>query len=218
MQQYRAKEWFLFRKHLLELAENHCENCGRGPAQGAVIQIHHKVYIPSRKPWEYSPDQCSVLCKGCHAKEHGLIQPTSDWEISGEDDLGGLDGICDYCGNEIRYVFFITHPKWQTMAVGTNCCDRLTRSTQATGYLNQKKRFLISNRWRRIPDDSGSVLLHKGIRLEIISEKNVFRITADGQRGKLTFSSEREARQALFNLLFDGTIQSYLASKNQSRL
>jgi hypothetical protein len=91
---------------------------------------------------------------GCHAREHGKIMPDSDWELSYEDDLGGLEGTCDKCGTELRYVFYIWHKLWGSLAVGTNCCDKLTGTTDASEYTNKRittqkrcNNFVRSKKW-----------------------------------------------------------------------
>lgn len=34
------------------------------------IQVHHKVYVSGRKPWEYDDRYLVTLCNECHEKEH----------------------------------------------------------------------------------------------------------------------------------------------------
>jgi len=131
----------------------------------------------------------------------------------GEDDLGGLDGVCDNCGIEIRYVFFIEHPKWNSMAVGTDCCDFLTGNSEATErrrLVDRKKRFVSSSRWKSLPHRSGAVISQTGIQLEIRKTNEQFQIFVDGISGKQRFSTELEARSTTFDLLSAGTIQDFL--------
>ena len=113
---YSAKPWLEFRNTAIKLAEGKCERCGKDQQHGAILQVHHKKYQLERKPWEYDHHECEVLCKGCHAEAHGLIQPHSDWELVGEDDLGDLSGTCDYCGIEIRTSTsfnILNGPQWE---------------------------------------------------------------------------------------------------------
>lgn len=196
-----------------------CERCGTGRSEGVILQVHHKYYIPGRKPWEYNPEQCEVLCKKCHAIEHGIIQPTTDWTLVGEDDVGGQDGTCEYCGADIRYVFFIEHPKWNSLMVGTDCCDHLTQTSIATDhrkYVERKKRFVSSTRWKPLPRRKGTSISQDGHKLEIRLTDKKFRIVANGTHGKLEFPSELEAKAALFDLLSSGKIQEYFRKKKAS--
>lgn len=34
------------------------------------LQVHHKVYVSGRKPWEYDDRYLITLCNDCHEKEH----------------------------------------------------------------------------------------------------------------------------------------------------
>jgi len=106
MDAYRSKNWKVFPAEVFRLDNHTCTMCGRSAALGGlVLQVHHKRYLPGHKPWEYPYDLCSTMCKGCHAAEHGIVAPRVGWTHCGWDDLGGLDGECELCGNEIRYVF-----------------------------------------------------------------------------------------------------------------
>lgn len=131
MNLYRSKEWKLFRTEVLHLGEWACAQCSRGSSQGVILHVHHKAYLPGRKPWEYRYEDCDVLCQSCHAQERGIISPKTDWEFVGYDDLGAPDGHCDYCGTQI-HVFMIQHEKWATLEVGETCCDNLTTTSLAT--------------------------------------------------------------------------------------
>jgi 5-methylcytosine-specific restriction endonuclease McrA len=43
-------------------------NCKRN------LQVHHKIYIQGKNPWEYK-DHCLItLCKDCHEKHHGVFK------------------------------------------------------------------------------------------------------------------------------------------------
>ncbi|MBX3593392.1 hypothetical protein [Sphingomonas sp.] len=132
MKLYRQREWAAYRREQIKLHGGVCAHCLRSGDE-VVLQVHHESYVKGRLPWEYPYDECTVLCRGCHAKEHGEIMPSKDWEFVGEDDLGGLDGECEYCGKELRYTHMVTHPNWGTMIVGEKCCDNLTESTASTG-------------------------------------------------------------------------------------
>ena len=154
MQQYKNSLWEEFRESVLDSDNYKCVTCGRGASE-VILQVHHKRYIHGRKPWEYETKECITLCKGCHAREHGIIQPKVGWEYIGDEDLEDLIGKCENCGSNIRYVFYVYHKDWGTIGVGTNCCDMLTDSVIASNqiesskrYEGRKKRFIDSKRWK----------------------------------------------------------------------
>ncbi|PWQ94266.1 HNH endonuclease [Leucothrix pacifica] len=118
---YSAKEWHRFSENIKKRDKGICLKCNRG-SPDVVLQVHHEVYKEGRKPWEYNSSDCITLCSGCHAREHGLIEPTKGWSLLSINDLGGLDGHCEKkgCGNAIRYEYLTYHPKWgyQTVSYG----------------------------------------------------------------------------------------------------
>lgn len=129
---YTNKNWFEFSTKIKERDSHTCTKCGKNQGE-SVLQVHHVVYKEGLKPWEYSLSDCITLCKGCHAKEHSIIEPTSDWVLLSIDDLGELSGECERrgCGNPIRYAHYIYHPSWGEMMVGSTCVDHLTQVEQA---------------------------------------------------------------------------------------
>ena len=73
---YEGKEWEDFRQICLSMAGWRCERCGRDHKEpGVTLQVHHPHYGYKRKPWEYDPRFCEVLCRWCHGKHHGKIDP-----------------------------------------------------------------------------------------------------------------------------------------------
>ncbi|WP_156302274.1 hypothetical protein [Methylogaea oryzae] len=110
--------------------------------------------MTGKAPWEYALSDCRTLCKGCHAKEHGLIEPDRGWTLLAIDDLGGLDGICERkgCGAEIRYAHTTYHPKWGYMIVGSTCIEHLTQedrllSGSVIHLYNNVSNFVHSSAW-----------------------------------------------------------------------
>ena len=166
--------------------------------------------------WDYPYSLCETLCKGCHAKEHGKIQPDSGWDWVGYEDLGGLDGECEWCGTQIRYVFFVQHPKWPTLEVGEFCCDRLTGDTEASNLLTQEKRsaerrirFLRSPRWKPSTDGAQSIV-QKGVRIEIGVDRDGHFIRANDAKGKKRFTSSDEAKAHIYHVIETGEVEKYL--------
>lgn len=197
MRHYQNKLWKKYRAEIIESDGGVCVRCRRGPSQGATLQVHHKKYLSGKLPWEYPPNLCETLCKGCHAQEHGQIRPSSGWECIGEDDLGDLIGECELCGNAIRYVFLLEHPKWPLIEVGVVCCDHLTQTSMARDHMKYTRRlrnFVSSNRWNAGDDGSVSIV-QNGIRLSVESIGSSFRILANDKGGKRRVSTIYETKK-----------------------
>jgi hypothetical protein len=125
---YVNEDWRKFAERILQRDQYKCLQCGRGSSE-VILQVHHEFYAAGKAPWEYALSDCRTLCKGCHAKEHGLIEPDRGWTLVSIDDLGRLDGTCERkkCGHEIRYEHLTYHPKWGYMVVGSTCIEHLRR-------------------------------------------------------------------------------------------
>jgi hypothetical protein len=129
---YYNEKWHDYSASIIKRDNFRCRQCGRDKSE-VILQTHHIKYAYSLKPWEYPKSGCLTLCKGCHAEEHGIIEPTSGWTLISIDDLGGLDGICKRqgCGTEIRYLHEIYHPKCGYLSVGSSCVELLTKEDQS---------------------------------------------------------------------------------------
>ena len=220
MNLYRSSEWKIFRDDALHLSNWRCERCTSSKAGGAILHVHHRFYVTGRKPWEYSHEDCEVLCQSCHAQEHGFIPPKTGWDFVGYADLGSPDMNCEYCGTEIRHVFMIQHPKWMTLEVGEICCDNLTTTDVATTYMVTRKRLLsrrkrfVSN-WKS--DAQGLYIQHRGINVRIISADKAFRLRMNGARGKQIFQSTLEAKIKAFEVIDSGAAERYLEKQSVYR-
>jgi hypothetical protein len=201
---------------MLEREGHCCSTCGASSDSGAVLQVHHKQYITGRMPWQYKYDECEVLCKGCHGAEHGLIKPKVGWTCIGEDDLGEPSGTCDNCGNSIRHECYVTHPHWEPMAVGTDCCDNLTGTSIASEKRKLKERsdrFVTSSRWRMT--SYGATICQKGIDLSIVIMHGKFRLSLRGTLGKKAFDSIDDAKRFAFQFIESGEAQRWLARRRR---
>lgn len=67
----KTDEWKEFRKEVLEQYNHECCWCG----ETKRLNVHHKVYIDGRYPWEYSMKEVCVYCKDCHT----LIHESADY-------------------------------------------------------------------------------------------------------------------------------------------
>jgi hypothetical protein len=220
MQSYRRAEWVGFREENIRLHGGVCAKCSRGRSDNVVLQVHHKKYIPGRKPWEYPHDLCETLCKRCHAEEHGIIMPQSGWDLIGVNDLGDVIGTCERCGTAIRHVFLVQHEKWAALEVGETCCDNLTGTAIASDHMesmrrfdDRLKRFVSSSRW--LSDKSGAPWIRqKNVSLAIVSDGNQFRLKINGRRGKLVFASILDAKMKAFELIESGAVVDYFNKKH----
>jgi len=152
---YVNGNWREFAEKVLRRDHHKCLQCGR-KSPDVILQVHHEFYIAGKAPWEYALSDCRTLCKGCHAKEHGLIEPNRGWILVSIDDLGELSGICERekCGQEIRYEHLTYHPQWGYMVVGSTCIEHLTQKDRLLSkdivkiYKNISK-FVHSSHWMR---------------------------------------------------------------------
>ena len=74
---YRDKRWIKYREEILQMDEYSCVKCGRTTPE-VTLQVHHKKYEKGKPPWDYPAKDCETLCRGCHAREHGVIRPNVD--------------------------------------------------------------------------------------------------------------------------------------------
>jgi hypothetical protein len=212
--QYRSNRWIDFREELIELDGGACVRCGKTREAGTILQVHHKEYLAGKAPWEYPFELCETLCKRCHAEEHGEIRPETGWEYVGEDDLGGLYGTCDRCNTEIRYVFFVQHPKWESMAVGTICCDDLTGTTIASEkrkYDDRLKRFIRSKRWSE--DEGCHLITQKQIKIQVVPAAGGYRIQMNNTEGKKVYRSLEAAKTRVFDFIESGEADNFFKRK-----
>ena len=133
----------------------------------------------------------------------------------GEHDLEDLIGACEYCGTQIRYVFYVHHPTWEPLAVGTYCCDHLTGTQLASDHMeslhrfnSRQSRFVSSSRWKNHAGTSS--IRQKGIDLQIQTLTNGFRICMNGTDGRKIFFSADNAKQTAFELIENGIASTYL--------
>lgn len=158
IKEYSSKEWKLCRERILQRDKYTCRHCGisKSNNNNIILQVHHKKYIKNKHPWEYSDDILITLCKGCHAKEHGLLNlPNDGWELEGYSDLGEKSGICEYCGSPYRYEYMISHSNWGYMMVGECCAKKLTNQENDINIISNEikkeasriENFINSSKW-----------------------------------------------------------------------
>lgn len=226
MKLYRHKEWKAYCAEQIKLHNGVCSDCLRSGDE-VVLQVHHTKYVKGRLPWEYPYDECEVLCRGCHAKEHGIIMPSKDWELIGEDDLGGLDGECDYCAiqnrqTQLRYTHLVSHPNWGTMTVGAVCCDNLTETTIGSDghvdflkHVSRRKTFINSPKWKVAPNGLRSIE-RAGIAIEVVpTDDGKFRINLNDVKGKTDHATLLDAQISAFDYVESGEAAKYLTERRR---
>ena len=58
--------WQKKRLEVMERDHFGCVNCGDNES---TLNIHHLIYFPNKKPWEYRKDLLITLCEECHNEE-----------------------------------------------------------------------------------------------------------------------------------------------------
>lgn len=218
---YRSRAWRAFRLNMIAWADSRCERCFRNETHGVVLQVHHKAYVRGRAAHEYAPSDVEVICKGCHAEEHGIIRPKRGWLRAGEDDAGDLSEECEVCGTEIRYVVEIWHGKWGVLFVGRDCAERMCEADEAISLSDLKRRarrragFLASPRWKQV-DGCTHCLRQNGSELCIRFQAGHYWIVVGGRRGKWSHRSSTDARSALFDLIESGELQKWIERQRVS--
>ncbi|MFG0583988.1 HNH endonuclease [Pseudomonas sp. zjy_9] len=211
---YADKKWAAFRERVIALDGGECVVCNRSRSDGVVLQVHHKRYISGRKPWEYDTFDCETLCRGCHAREHGEIMPDTGWDYVGEDDLGELVGNCELCDTAIRYVHYVQHMHWEQMGVGTDCCDRLTGTKEASEAklrMGRFKRFMSPERWSL--DSGGQKTTYKGFNAVVVVERGVCKLQINGIVGSKQHESLAAAQSYLFDFIDEGEAKDFFQKR-----
>ena len=218
---YRQKEWAKYRAEQIKLHGGVCAHCFRSQDE-VVLQVHHQDYTYGRLPWQYPHDECIVLCKGCHAQEHGTIRPSKDWWFIGEDDLGGLDGECEHCSKALRYAHMVSHPQWGTMIVGAQCCDKLTESTIASeshreylNYIKRRKKFISSPNWEMDAAGVWSVERAAILIALVPTDGGKFCICLNRVKGKTEHATLLEAQMSAFDFVESGKAATYLIERQR---
>jgi len=198
---YRRKEWLEFRARCLARVGHRCERC----AEEGILQVHHPEYDAGRLPWDYAPEACEVLCRECHAIEHGHIMPKDGWWIvhSDLDENEPSDPIpCARCGTDIRWHFTIYHSRWGEAVVGSECADILSLGPELAelkSFYLRRRTFVHSPLWRGSP--SGCWRTYRGHFALVYGAEGNFRLKVDQKFGELTFPTQHDARMRAFEVI-----------------
>lgn len=173
---YTNSNWQTFSAKVKRRDGNRCLQCQRAEPE-VTLQVHHELYIQDKPLWEYALSDCRTLCKGCHAQEHELQEPSSGWSLIGIEDLGGLDGVCErqHCGHEIRYAHVAYHPRCGYKTVGSTCIEILTQkdrllSNRLIALYKNISHFVHSSIWQEGLTKKGKVYIsssykHHSVRI-----------------------------------------------------
>lgn len=63
LEKLRDPRWQKMAADVKYLAGWRCDTCD---ADDINLQVHHKIYIKGREPWEYPIDNFQCLCEFCH--------------------------------------------------------------------------------------------------------------------------------------------------------
>jgi hypothetical protein len=198
---YHRKEWRAFRERCLARVNYKCERCEKP----GILQVHHPEYAAGRKPWEYEVEFCEVLCRGCHAGEHGIILPREGWTIiySDLDNNEPSDPVpCANCGLSVTWHFVIYHPEWGEAIVGSECAENLSLGEdvmQCKSLARRLRTFLRSPRWRETPH--GWTIQQSGTRILVYRRDDHFRLKIEELWGKLDFEDIESAKVRAFEVV-----------------
>ena len=147
--------------------------------------------------------------------------PRKGWKWVGVDDLGDMAGNCELCGTGVRYVYAIEHQSWGAIAVGTDCCDKLTQSSEASEHhemyiktIDARKRFVTSTRWKVRFDGTHYIKL-KGIHVEVREHEDEFSIAMNNIAGKQRFESLLDAKIKVFDSIRSGEAHEFLRQRHK---
>jgi hypothetical protein len=87
------EKWIKKRKKILRRDGFKCKMCG----SNNNLEVHHRYYIYSHKPWDYSDSALVTLCESCHKIIHKTMTPFVYYR--GIDGLSQMDFTpCERCG------------------------------------------------------------------------------------------------------------------------
>lgn len=201
-----------FRNRVIERDHDMCVRCGRGRMDGVVLQVHHKQYLAGKEWWEHPLELCETLCSGCHAAEHGKALPKTGWTLIGWDDFGELAEVCEVCGADLRYVYYLSHQETaRVIGVGEVCCDNLTGAEGAAELRKLQHRlsaFIHSPRWKSSRE--GEIIVQKGWQVRIAAEPGGYRIYINAQQGRELYLTLESAQEKVFRVIEDGSLARYV--------
>lgn len=189
---YSNKQWKEFSKEMIKDLGGQCFKCDRTKNE-TVLQIHHIVYEKGKLPWESPKEDLEILCKGCHAREHDILEPSDSWILLDIIDNGTANyqcerqkGIDEKCNTEIRYEHTIYHPNVGYRTVGSTCINHLTDADQQISKDTIKEKNSFYDKLTRLENN----ILPQGWKHKTI--KNLKKIT--------TFEKNKKNNKGNYNI------------------
>lgn len=152
---YKNKEWMEFSKKTIEKLGSKCSRCYRN-SEECTLQVHHLLYETGKLPWQSPLDDLEILCSGCHAREHGILEPDRDWVLLSVD--YGFH-TCErqtskdtQCGRSISYLHNTYHPQVGYRVVGSKCIQHLTKKDKSISKKVIEAYTTLSNKFESIKD------------------------------------------------------------------
>ena len=210
MNPYRSQLWRAYRAKCIKAADGLCQRCGRGKPE-VILQVHHPTYTLGKQPWEYPIEHCEVLCRGCHAEEHGLIMPRDGWMILDSDLERNEPSDAVPCGNpkcerDVTWHVTIYHPDWGELIVGSECAENLSLGSEwkaLKSYHRRMKAFIASPRW--VPTPKGWRIDERSYSALVFRQHAVFKIKiSKGTEEKWfdsTFATTEAAKGEVFRMI-----------------
>lgn len=70
LEHLKDPRWQKKRLEIMQRDQFRCRECGDGTSE---LNVHHKIYIENKKPWEYPDLLLVTLCNPCHKKIHSMM-------------------------------------------------------------------------------------------------------------------------------------------------
>lgn len=229
---YRNPKWKKIRENVISRDDYTCCRCQK-KEEVKNLRVHHKIKYPNKKYWDYPLSDLETLCKSCLAEIYKKIIPQSGWEYLGAYDLEDLSGSCELCGTDIRYEHSVFHPEYGELTVGCDCADRLTQTSIASKWDDERKkykdklnRFIKSTLWKEKTSKNGNIFYKrsfKGCELFIWDNGGYYKLWLkffyfdshnnkqwDTLKGKIKYLTLDEAKVKLFETITNGSLKKYI--------
>ena len=180
---------------------------------GMKNSYQHRLWIAFKEE-VIELDGAYVLAGGM--SRHGVVRPEHGWDYVGEDDLGGLMEPVIVVRQRYDMRFYVQHPHWEPMTVGTLCCDGLTGTKMATElrkFDERLKRFNESKRWKLEGD--AHLIQQKQIEIRIYKTMGGNRIEMAGKVVSTALSFFADAKKRVFEFI-EMVEQRVLQKRNQN--
>jgi hypothetical protein len=105
------------------------------------------------------------------------------------------------------------------MEVGTECCDNLTESANASEHLDaykkraeRVKRFVSSPRWK-VATSGQQAIKQAGITVAIVKAGDAFKIILDETKGKAEYATIIDAKMRVFEFIDSGGAAKFVEAR-----